>query len=176
MNALLIVDYQRAVFLGQPAAYRSREVAEVLAAAVVRARILRWPVIFVRHEEPGTAWDRASPGWLFPDEVAPAPGDEIVDKTSNDAFRGTRLQDLLRRRGIEQLLIGGYATEFCVDTTVRSAAARDFRTTVLADGHTTRDRPHLDAAAIIRHHNWVWSKMCNPGNPIAVLPCESAFS
>ena len=134
-----------------------------------------WPVIFVRHEEAGTSWDRASPGWQFPDEVKPEAGDDIVDKMSCDAFRETNLQELLGRRGIERLWVGGYATEFCVDTTVRSAAAREFQTTVFSDGHTTRDRSHMDAAAIICHHNWVWSNLRNPGNPIRVLPSEGAF-
>jgi nicotinamidase-related amidase len=175
MNALLIIDYQQAVFLGQPACHRSREVAAVLRTAAVRARALTWPVIFVRHEAPGTSWDRAAPGWQFGDAIKPGPGDEIVDKTSCDAFRGTDLQQLLYRRGIEGLYIGGYATEFCVDTTVRSAAAREYRTTVLADAHTTRDRPHLQAPAIIEHHNWIWSRIYNPGNPITVLPWESAI-
>jgi nicotinamidase-related amidase len=174
MNALLIIDYQQAVFLGEPACHRSHEVAAVLAAAARRARSASWAVIFIRHEAPGTPWDRDSPGWLFPDALRPEPGDEIVDKTSCDAFRGTSLQELLHRRGIEGLTIGGYATEFCVDTTVRSAAAREFRTTVLADGHTTRDRPHMRAPAIVEHHNWVWPRISNPGNPIRVLPAQSA--
>jgi nicotinamidase-related amidase len=175
MNALLIIDYQRAVFLGQPA-HLSREVAAVLAASAVRARDLGWRVIFVRHEDPGTTWDRLSPGWLFPDEIKPIPGDDIVDKTSCDAFRGTRLEALLHRRGIKRIWLGGYATEFCVDTTIRSAASREFQTTVLSDGHTTRDRPDIDAATVIRHHNWVWPRIANPGNPIRVLPSENAFS
>lgn len=96
MNALLIIDYQRAVFLGQPT-HRVREVAAVLTASAVRARELGWRVIFVRHEDPGTNWDRSSPGWLFSDEIKPVPGDEVVDKTSCDAFRGTRLQGFLAR-------------------------------------------------------------------------------
>jgi nicotinamidase-related amidase len=175
MNALLIIDYQRAVFLGQPT-HRAREVAAVLTASAVRARELGWRVIFVRHEDPGTNWDRSSPGWLFSDEIKPLPGDETVDKTSCDAFRGTRLQGLLDQLQIKRLWIGGYATEFCVDTTIRSAASREFQTTVLSDGHTTRDRPDIDAPTIIRHHNWVWSNIANPGNPIRVLPSENAFS
>ena len=50
----------------------------------------------------------------------------------------------------------GSATDFCVDTTVRAAASRDYEVALIADGHTTRDRPHLEAAAIIQHHNWMW--------------------
>jgi nicotinamidase-related amidase len=50
------------------------------------------------------------------------PGDETVDKQSCDAFRGTRLQELLQQSGIRRLWVGGYATEFCVDTLPAEAA------------------------------------------------------
>ena len=40
------------------------------------------------------------------------------------------------------------------------------KTNVIADAHTTRNRPHLDAASISNHHNWVWSEM----GQISVIP------
>src|SRR3546814_9524216 len=74
-------------------------------------------------------------------------------KTACDAFLGTRLEEMLRMHGATRLILAGCATDYCVDTTVRAALARGWRTTVPSDGHTTADRPHLSAAKIIEHHN-----------------------
>jgi nicotinamidase-related amidase len=59
----------------------------------------------------------------------------------------------------DRLLITGWATDLCVDSTVRSAVANHHHVVVVADGHTVSDRPHLDAASVIRHHHWVWSNL-----------------
>jgi nicotinamidase-related amidase len=58
-----------------------------------------------------------------------------------------------------QVRIAGWATDFCVDATVRSAVSNDHHVVVVADAHTLSDRPHLDAPTVIRHHNWVWSHL-----------------
>jgi nicotinamidase-related amidase len=51
------------------------------------------------------------------------------------------------------------ATDSCVDSTIRSAISNDYDVVVVADGHTVSDRPHMDAAAVIRHHHCVWSQL-----------------
>jgi nicotinamidase-related amidase len=57
----------------------------------------------------------------------------------------------------DRVLVAGWATDFCVDATVRSAVSNNYNVVVVGDGHTLSDRPHLDALTVIRHHNWVWS-------------------
>ena len=64
--------------------------------------------------------------------------------------------------GIDRLIITGCATDYCVDTTVRSALARGWPTIVPSDGHTTVDRPHLSATQIIAHHNAIWADFLAP--------------
>ena len=59
----------------------------------------------------------------------------------------------LRNAGITQLIIGGMLTEYCVDTTVRSAFSRGYRVIFLEDGHATSDSPTLTADEIVVHHN-----------------------
>jgi nicotinamidase-related amidase len=51
----------------------------------------------------------------------------------------------------------GFATEFCVDSTLRNAASKDFAIVVVADAHTTADNPVLKAELIRQHHNWAWA-------------------
>jgi len=84
----------------------------------------------------------------------------------------TDLEEFLRARSIDRLIVTGCATDYCVDTTVRSALARGYPTTVPSDGHTTSDRPHLAAAKIIEHHNAIWSDFLAPRGPALVCPCS----
>ena len=69
-----------------------------------------------------------------------------------------------------RILVGGYATEFCVDTAVRSAADRGIYSAVIADAHPARDTLHASAASIIEHHDWIWSCLTTAGHPIQVIP------
>ena len=98
--------------------------------------------------------------------------DAIIRKKSCDAFLDTDLEEFLRARSIDRLIVTGCATDYCVDTTVRSALARGYPTTVPSDGHTTSDRPHLAAAKIIEHHNAIWSDFLAPRGPALVCPCS----
>ena len=59
----------------------------------------------------------------------------------------------------DRVLVTGWATDFCVDATIRSAVSNDYDVVAVADGHTLNDRPHLDAPSVIRHHNWIWSEL-----------------
>ena len=54
-------------------------------------------------------------------------------------------------------LLMGYATDFCVDSTLRNAVSKDFRIIVVADAHTTSDNPVLKADLVRQHHNWAWA-------------------
>ncbi len=69
------------------------------------------------------------------------------------------MQARLEEIAPDRLFIAGWATDFCVDSTVRSAVANHHNVVAVADGHTLSNRPHLDAISVIRHHNWVWSHL-----------------
>ena len=109
------------------------------------------------------------PGWGLLPGLAQA-ADAVVRKESCDAFLATALEGVLRNRDIERLIISGWATDYCVDTTVRAALARSWPTVVPSDGHTCGDRPHLPAAKVIEHHNAIWADFIAPKGPALVLP------
>ncbi|MFY1616065.1 cysteine hydrolase family protein [Micromonospora sp. WMMD736] len=67
------------------------------------------------------------------DELAPLPGEPVVDKPGKGAFHATHLDVLLAERGIRSLLVAGVTTEVCVHTTVREANDRGYECLVLAD-------------------------------------------
>jgi nicotinamidase-related amidase len=161
VTALLIVDLQMACFAeARPRLDRPGLVGRVNAlAAAIRPRGV---VIFIQHTEDDGDFVRGSEGWQLLPDLDRSAHDEIVEKSACDSFLETRLDSVLRSRGIDELVIVGCATDFCVDTTVRSAAARDYRVIVPSDGHTTGDRPHLSAAQVIAHHNYVWADLILP--------------
>jgi nicotinamidase-related amidase len=67
------------------------------------------------------------------DELAPLPGELLVDKPGKGSFHGTDLQEQLQARGIGSLVVTGVTTEVCVHTTVREANDRGYECLVLAD-------------------------------------------
>jgi nicotinamidase-related amidase len=65
--------------------------------------------------------------------VQPAAGEPVITKHLPGSFTGTPLEGALHERGIERLIVAGFMTQMCVDTTTREAAHRGFKVTVLAD-------------------------------------------
>lgn len=65
--------------------------------------------------------------------VEPAPGEPVIRKHRYDAFFGTGLDGMLRRRGIRSLVATGVATNVCVDATVRSAMFHGYYVTIPSD-------------------------------------------
>lgn len=67
-------------------------------------------------------------------ELAPAPGEPVIDKIAYDGFADTELELVLRTRGVDTLVMAGTVVNWCVDSTLRSAFHRRFNSIVLADG------------------------------------------
>lgn len=80
------------------------------------------------------------------DEVAPADGDVVLDKTRYDAFLGTPLESVLHNLGVAEVDFCGVVTNICVETTVRAAFMRDFACTVFADRTTAGTREMHETA------------------------------
>src|SRR6201987_481402 len=67
-------------------------------------------------------------------ELYPLDTEILIDKPGKGAFYATELDEVLRKYGIENLLVGGVTTEVCVNTTVREANDRGYRCVVISDG------------------------------------------
>lgn len=76
---------------------------------------------------------QGEPGHDIIAELAPTPGEPVVDKPGKGAFYQTDLELMLRNRGVDTLFVCGVTTEVCVNTTVREANDRGFRCIVFSD-------------------------------------------
>ncbi|MCS6780267.1 MAG: cysteine hydrolase [Geminicoccaceae bacterium] len=88
---------------------------------------------------------RGEPGWEIVRELAPLPGEIVVDKPGKGMFYRTDLDDQLRRLAVRQLVFAGVTTEVCVQTSMREANDRGFECLLLRDA-TASYFPEFEAA------------------------------
>jgi len=169
-TALIVIDVQSLLFDPEPRPDEADAVIGRINGLIDRARSAKVPVLFVQHESPGTPIEYGSPGWALAAGLDARPDDVVVRKTTPDSFLRTDLAERLAALGVDRLVLCGYATEVCVDTTTRCAAGLGYQLTLAADAHTTHDKAHASAEQIRTHHNATLSAIRSFGSPIRVLP------
>ncbi|MFN4133639.1 MAG: cysteine hydrolase family protein, partial [Candidatus Hadarchaeales archaeon] len=79
------------------------------------------------------------------DLLAPAKGEVVLEKHTYSAFFSTGLEEVLRKKGVREVVIGGVVTNICIQHTAADAFFRGFNVTILkdctaaVDGKTHRD-------------------------------------
>lgn len=140
VDALLLVDVQRAFVAGQGAVPAADQLVGSLSTMLDKARAAGVPVIQLQNDGPHGAVDEpGQPGWEL---HFPARGHDreiVIRKTKDDGFDGTPLAEVLRVHGIQRLAVGGVMSEMCVLSTARTALARGLGVVLPHDGHATYD-------------------------------------
>jgi nicotinamidase-related amidase len=121
-----------------------------------QARAHAIPIMYLQHTgAQNTLFAEGSAGWQIHPSISPHENDSIIEKQKADAFQGTALEHLLNQLLVRSLVVCGFVTEGCVDTTVRRAASLGFNVELASDAHSTTDGAVLKASQIIDHHNHV---------------------
>jgi nicotinamidase-related amidase len=164
-TAVLVIDVQVGLFCTKPPPFEAAEVIARINSVTGKARAARVPIIFVQNDgRPEGNWlVPHSDGWQLHPDLDRAHDDPLIRKNTGDAFYGTDLERMLRAAGVQSLVLMGYATEFCIDSTLRNGASKDFGIHVILDAHTTNDAPMLKAPVIRQYFNWVWSDLSSRG-------------
>jgi nicotinamidase-related amidase len=155
-GVLLIIDAQREYTDGLLPLAGVASAVDALAVLLEKARVAGAPVIHVRHQSKGKAFNPSSTGYEIVQPLTPRGSEIVVDKGLPNAFAGTELARHLAATNRKNLIVGGFMTHMCVSATVRSATDHGFMSTIAADTVATRDLPDatggatVDAAAINR--------------------------
>ncbi len=142
-RALLVIDVQNEYFPGGalPISHPQNHLQNILETMDAAASNALTTVV-IRHHQPdpnSPIFRKDSEQWDLHPEVASRPHDLLLDKQLPGSFTNTRLEEFLRRRGIDTVTIAGYMTQVCCDTTAREAFHRGFKVEFLSDATGTLD-------------------------------------
>ncbi len=168
-QAILVIDVQQALFDVSPPPQEADAVIARINAMCARGRAAKVPVFLIQHEDQKSLLFGTS-GWTLQGSLVATQEDTVVRKQTPDAFLNTTLANLLEQHGIKQVVIAGYASEFCIDSTVRRAASLGYEVVIASDAHTTHDKAHASGAFIRQHHNATLSAISSFGHKIVAIP------
>ncbi|MEK7699002.1 MAG: cysteine hydrolase family protein [Planctomycetota bacterium] len=139
-RALLVVDVQNEYFSGMlPITHPRGHLTNILLAMdAAAARNIQLVVIQHTFPQPDKPFfQRGTPQWELHPEVLARPHDLLIEKNLPGSFTGTSLEPWLHQQGIDTVVIAGYMTHMCCDTTARQAVHRGFTVEFLSDATGT---------------------------------------
>ncbi|ANS76207.1 hypothetical protein AWM70_17805 [Paenibacillus yonginensis] len=160
-KAVIVIDVQEAFFENPSCLLHEKEqLVRNINALIEQARSQDVPVVFIQHTEYENADDEFlvdTPDWQLHHGLNRLDSDPVIRKSTPDSFHETDLAAYLRERGIDQLILAGAQTDFCINATVRRAHALGYKNNILLkEGHSTVVNSVPSATRIIEDHERSW--------------------
>ncbi|MGU3541049.1 cysteine hydrolase family protein [Methylobacterium sp. A54F] len=148
-SALVMIDLQNTYREGVMRLSGVEAAIVEARSLLLRARAASIPVFHVRHDAgAGSPYDIAAPVGQISDEVAPEGSEPVITKAYPSSFVGTDLAERLDRAGVKDVILAGFMTHMCVNSTARAAFNHGLRPTVVAAATATRDLPGPDGSVV----------------------------
>jgi nicotinamidase-related amidase len=150
--ALVLIDCQNTYREGT---MQLSGVEDALAEAtrlLARARNEAIPIFHIQHDGgPGSLYDIRTKIGQISDAVAPQGSEPVITKRFPNAFFQTELDQHLRAAGMSNVILAGFMTHMCVNSTARGAFNLGFKPIVVAAATATRDLPGPDGEVVSAH-------------------------
>lgn len=148
-STLILVDCQNTYTRGVMELEGVQAALDEAAALLDRARSAGIPVIHIQHDDgPGSLYDISGESGAIVSRVAPRDGEPVVVKNYPNSFVQTPLDDHLKSVGAQNLVVAGFMTHMCINSTARGAFNLGYAPTVVAGATATRALPGVDGSAI----------------------------
>jgi nicotinamidase-related amidase len=138
-RALLVIDVQNDYFSGPHEITHPEGSFAGIQRAMDVAHAHGVPIVLIQQTflPPVPIFCKGTPGWEIPAELLSRPHDIVIEKGLPGSFTGTNLEAWLRERDVDTVVICGYMTQMCCDTTSRQAVHLGFNVEFLSNATGT---------------------------------------
>lgn len=148
-SALVLIDCQNTYTQGVMELEGVQAALDETAALLDRARTAGIPVIHIQHDDgPGSLYDIGGDSGAIVDRVTPRGDEPVIVKQFPNSFVQTDLDERLKALGASNLVLAGFMTHMCVNSTARGAFNLGYAPTVVAAATATRTLAGPDGQAV----------------------------
>ncbi|MGY4649345.1 isochorismatase family protein [Mycobacterium sp. URHB0021] len=148
-STLIMIDCQNTYTQGVMELEGVQAALDEAAALLDRARTAGIAIIHIQHSDgPGSLYDIEGESGAIVPRVAPREGEPVVVKNYPNSFVQTDLDERLKAAGASNLVLAGFMTHMCVNSTARGAFNLGYAPTVVAAATATRALPGVDGTAV----------------------------
>ncbi len=148
-TALLVIDVQQGLFNKPTPIYQDKALLENINLLADRAHQAGVPVCYVQHSDK-KALVKGSKDWQLHPRLHPLEGDIFIHKQHGNAFEGTDLEEEMKSRNIDSVVVTGLVTHGCVRATCLGAIKQGYEVVLVKDGHSSYSQK---AAQLIEEWN-----------------------